>query len=160
MISSSDRTHDVRAAQSRRVAIPSSTLARKAVTDSPDGTTVSYPHRGYPQGDYPQQPPPRKKCQTALRVLLAIFVVIIAGFVACTASVGRAVNDAPKTRAMTYQLDGEGPATVTFTGNGGGMSQQSGTNLPFTTTVNASSFTVGLPTGTLGASGGDITCRF
>jgi hypothetical protein len=81
-------------------------------------------------------------------------VVIIVGFVGCTASVGRAVNDTQEARAITYQLDGEGTATVKFTGNGGGMSQQSGTKLPLTTTVNVSSFTVEfLLTGTLGSSG-------
>jgi len=85
--------------------------------------------------------------------------VIIAGFVACTASVGKAVSDAQKPRAVTYRLVGKGTATVTFTGNGGGMSQQSGHKLPFKTTVNMSGFTVGLLTGTLDQKGGDITCQ-
>jgi len=142
-----------------RVAIPSPTPDRKPITDSPNGTTVSYTHGGSPQGGYPQQPPPKKKRHTALSILLAIVFVIIAGFVACTASVGRAVNDAQKPRAITYELSGKGTATVTFTGNGGGMSQHSETKLPFTTTVNISGFTAELLTGTLDQKGGDITCR-
>jgi hypothetical protein len=141
------------------VEIPSPAADREALPDSPNGTTVSYPHSGYPHDGYPQQPPPKKKRHTALRILLAIVFVIIAGFVACTARVGKAVNDAQKPRTITYQLDGKGTVTVTYTRTGGGLSQQANVKLPFTADVSANGFSVEILTGTLDQKGGDITCR-
>ena len=106
---------------------------------------------------YPS-PVPRKRRRTGLPILLAVVLVIIAGFVACTASVRKAGSDAQAPHKLRYEVTGSGTASVTWISTGGGMSQQAGTKLPWSTDVTVSGFSFSTLTATLDQHGGDVTC--
>jgi len=108
---------------------------------------------------YPYQNPAPRKRHTVLWILLAVALVIIAGFAACTISVGHAVSQATAPRTLTYELEGYGVATVSYTSAGGGLSQYAGTKLPFTTDVSVSGVAISILTATMDQRGGTVTCR-
>lgn len=108
---------------------------------------------------YPYQNPAPRKRHTVLWILLAVALVIIAGFAACTISVGHAVSRATAPRTLTYELEGDGVATVSYTSAGGGLAQYAGTKLPFATDVSVSGFSISILIATLDQRGGNVTCR-
>jgi uncharacterized membrane protein len=117
---------------------------------------------------YPVSPPPttRKKRRWPW-VLLAVFVLIIGGFTACTALVGTAVNkideSAKKQVTVTYSVTGQGSASITYdTSTGAGVSSENANNtpLPWSKDVVISGL-LKTPNliATLGADGGTVTCE-
>jgi hypothetical protein len=106
---------------------------------------------------YPS-PVPRKRSGTGLRILLAVVLVIIAGFVACTASVGKAGSGAQAPHRLRYEVAGFGTASVTWISTGGGVSEQANAKLPWSADVTVSGFSFSTLTARLDQHGGDVTC--
>lgn len=101
-----------------------------------------YSQQPYPQqggGGYypPQQPPKRKKWPW---ILLAIFVVIIAGFASCVALVGGVANeidkDSKEVVQVTYEITGDGPGgSATYTTGELDTAQETNIQIPWSKQV-------------------------
>ena len=146
--------------------------------DQPYGQHPQQPYGQQPQQPYGQQPPqgypaqygqpyqPPKKKKKWPWILLAIFVVLIAGFAGCTALVGGAVNsideESKKEIVITYEVSGDAQgATVTYTSNDTNMAQDTDVALPWTKDVTLTGF---VKIATITASNGfddagSITCK-
>jgi hypothetical protein len=105
----------------------------------------------------PQQAPKGKR-PIRLWILLAMTVLLAAAFIFWIASTGKAVESASPPRDLTYELSGNGKATVTYTGSRV-LAQEVGSTLPWSKQVDVDGFGIGTLTGTLDQNGGDVTCR-
>lgn len=121
------------------------------------------PNQPYPGQPYQQAPPPKKR-RVWLWVLLAIVVLIIGAFAACTAVVGTAVDsvdkESKKVVHVTYKVTGEGPATITYDVNGN-TTQDTEAQLPWskeTEVTGLSKYVSFMASNGIEASG-KITCQ-
>ena len=120
-----------------------------------------YPQQG--GGYYPPQPPKKRKKWPW--VLLAIFVVIIAGIASCAALIGGAVNeidkDSKKVVQVTYEISGDGPGgSATYTAGDLDTAQETDIQIPWTKQVDITGLmkAVSLIASNSFDSDGTITC--
>lgn len=128
----------------------------------PQGQQPQYPG-GQQQGYYPPQQPPKKR-KTWLWVLLGFFVIIILGFVGCTALVGGAVksvsDESERVVSVLYEVSGSGSASaITYTTQDVNVVQETDASLPWSKSVDISGLGkyVSLTASNSG-DGGEITC--
>lgn len=122
---------------------------------------MAYPqHPEQPQGS-PWPPPPRKKRRVWPWVLLGVIALSIAGFAACTAAVGGAIDSASAPATVRYELIGDGTATTVTYSTDGGTSQESQVTLPWTKDVQFGDafLSVTTLTGQRGDGDGSLMCR-
>lgn len=123
------------------------------------GNPVSHSY-GEPPPVQPQyQYPPKPKRKKWPWVLLVIGLLMVGGFVACTAAVGGAMNAAVAEKKFTYELSGEGSVQAGWAENSGSI-VSSQVDLPWRKEVTFAQGT--FATATLNATvtdGKTVTCK-
>lgn len=117
---------------------------------------------GYPpQGGYPQPPRKKKVWPWVLGGIALVLLLIIGG---CVAFVGTVANEIDKEAnrevTVTYEAGGTGTATVTYSGQGMDVGQESDVALPWTKDVALDGLVkyVSL-TVMAGFEGGQVSCK-